>query len=143
VPRGLNKVTIIGNLGRDPEMRYTPTGQPVTTFGVACTRTYTTLDGDRREVTEWFNVVAWRRLAEICLQHLARGSRVYVEGRLQTRTWADDQGQRQQRVEVVASEMIVLDGARRDMSVHEEPEHRASANYEPYEPDEHHNDEES
>lgn len=111
--RGLNKVLLIGNLGRDPEMRYTPGGKPVTTFSLAASRTYTTPEGERREVTEWFHVVAWRRLAEICSQHLGRGSRVYVEGRLQTRYWQDPEGRRQQRVEIVAQEMIVLDvGAR-------------------------------
>jgi single-strand DNA-binding protein len=119
VSRGLNKVLLIGNLGRDPEMRYTPGGKPVTTFSLAAGRTYTTPEGERREVTEWFHVVAWRRLAEICSQHLHQGSRVYVEGRLQTRYWQDADGRRQQRVEIVAQEMIVLDGGARAAFGHE------------------------
>lgn len=107
--RGLNKVMLIGRLGRDPEMRYTPTGKPVTSFSVATSRTWVTADGERREATEWFNVVAWRELAEICHQHLGKGSRVYIEGRLQTRSWEGSDGQKHYRTEVVADEMIMLD----------------------------------
>lgn len=106
--RGLNKVMIIGNLGRDPEMRYTPSGRPVTSFNVATTRSWTTYDGERREETEWFNVVAWGPLAEICNTHLSKGQQVYVEGRLQTRGWEDQQGKRHFRTELVAQEMIIL-----------------------------------
>jgi single-strand DNA-binding protein len=106
--RGLNKVMIIGNLGRDPEMRYTPSGKPVTSFSLASSRSWVSADGERREETEWFNVVAWGNLAEICNQHLAKGQQVYIEGRLQTRCWEDDNGQRHFRTEVVANEMIIL-----------------------------------
>lgn len=106
--RGLNKVMLIGNLGRDPEMRYTPSGKPVTSFSLASSRTWVSSDGERREETEWFNVVAWGNLAEICNQHLGRGQQVYVEGRLQTRSWEDNNGQRHFRTEVVANEMIIL-----------------------------------
>lgn len=106
--RGLNKVMIIGNLGSDPEMRYTPTGRPVTSFGVATSRNWVTSEGEQREATEWFRVVAWGNLAEICNKYLRKGSRVYVEGRLQTRSW-DNQGQRHYRTEVVANEMVLLD----------------------------------
>jgi single-strand DNA-binding protein len=108
--RGLNKVTIIGNLGGDPEMRYTPSGKPVTSFSVAVTRGWRTSDGERKESTEWFNVVSWGNLAEICNQHLRKGSQVYIEGRLQTRSWDDAGGTRHFRTEVVAIEMIILDG---------------------------------
>ena len=107
--RGLNKVMIIGNLGRDPEMRYTPSGKPVTSFSVATSRSWVTTDGERREATEWFNVVSWGNLAEICNQHLRKGSRVYVEGHLQTRSWDDAEDQKHFRTELVANEMIVLD----------------------------------
>ncbi len=110
--RGLNKVMIIGNLGRDPEMRYTPSGKPVTSFSVATSRSWTTTDGERREATEWFNVVAWRDLAEICNQYLSKGSKVYIEGRLQTRSWESPDGQKHFRTEIVADEMIVLDHRR-------------------------------
>lgn len=107
--RGLNKVMIIGNLGRDPEMRYTPSGTPVTSFSVAVGRSWTTPDGERKEATEWFNVVAWRELGEICKEKLAKGRRVYIEGSLQTRSWEDHAGQRHYRVELVADQMILLD----------------------------------
>ncbi|RIK21488.1 MAG: single-stranded DNA-binding protein [Chloroflexi bacterium] len=100
--RGLNKVMIIGRLGRDPEMRYTPSGKPVTSFSVAVSRTYTKPEGERVEETDWFNVVAWGRLAEICSQYLTKGSLVYVEGRLETRSWEGDNGQKHYRTEVVA-----------------------------------------
>ena len=108
--RGLNKVMVIGNVGRDPEMRYTPSGKPVTSFSVATTRGWTNSDGERREETEWFNVVAWGNLAEICKQHLRKDQQVYVEGRLQTRSWEDHQGKKRFRTELVANEMILLGG---------------------------------
>jgi len=111
--RGLNKVMIIGNLGRDPEMRYTPSGRPVTTFSVATSRSWSTSEGEKRVETEWFNVVAWSSLAEICKQHLSKGQQVYIEGRLQIRHWDDAEGNKHTSVEIVANEMIVL-GERRD-----------------------------
>ena len=109
---GLNKVMIIGYLGREPELRYTPSGRPVASFSVATSRTWTSSEGERREETEWFNVVAWGNLAEICKSHLAKGQQVYVEGRLQTRGWEDENGTRHYRTELVANEMILL-GERR------------------------------
>ncbi|HLF27978.1 MAG TPA: single-stranded DNA-binding protein [Anaerolineae bacterium] len=116
--RGLNKVMIIGQLGRDPEMRYTPSGRPVTSFSLAASRSWTTSEGDRREETEWFNVVTWGSLAEICKQHLHKGQTVYVEGRLQTRGWEDQEGKKHYRTEIVASEMIML-GDRRGEALDE------------------------
>jgi single-strand DNA-binding protein len=106
--RGLNKVMVIGNMGRDPEMRYTPSGKPVTSFSLASSRSWTTPSGERREETEWFNVVAWGGLAEICNDKLFKSQQVYVEGRLQTRSWEDESGQRHYRTEIVASDMIIL-----------------------------------
>jgi single-strand DNA-binding protein len=106
--RGLNKVMVIGNLGRDPEMRYTPSGKPVTSFSLASSRSWVAPNGERREETEWFNVVTWGNLAEICSQKLFKSQQVYVEGRLQTRSWQDDNGHRHFRTEVVANEMIIL-----------------------------------
>jgi single-strand DNA-binding protein len=106
--RGLNKVMIIGNLGKDPEMRYTPSGRPVTTFSVASSRSWYTSNGERRTETEWFNIVAWSNLAERCNQYLVKGQQVYIEGRLQTRHWEDDEGKRHSSVEIVANEMIML-----------------------------------
>jgi single-strand DNA-binding protein len=113
--RGLNKVMIIGNLGREPEMRYTPSGRPVTTFSVATSRSWHSSDGERHEETEWFNVVAWGSLAEICNQYLHKGQQVYIEGRLQTRRWEDSEGNKHFTTELVANEMIML-GDRRDDS---------------------------
>lgn len=110
--RGLNKVMIIGRLGKDPEMRYTPSGRPVTNFSVATSRSWNTSEGERRTETEWFNVVAWGSLAEICNQYLVKGQQVYVEGRLQSRNWEDSEGKRHTSVEIVASEMIMLSDRR-------------------------------
>lgn len=117
--RGLNKVMIIGELGRDPEMRYTPNGKPVTSFSVTTSRSWVNAEGERREDAEWFNVVAWGNLAEICKQHLTKGQQVYVEGRLQTRGWEDQNGKKHYRTELVANEMIVL-GERRGAEAAEE-----------------------
>ncbi len=110
--RGLNKVMIIGRVGRDPEMRYTPSGRPVTTFSIATSRTWNTSDGGRRTETEWFNVVAWSNLAEICKQYLTKDRLVYIEGRLQTRHWEDPEGNKHTAIEIVANEMIMLDDRR-------------------------------
>ena len=106
---GLNKVMLIGNLGADPEMRYTADGNALTSFRVAASRNYTTPDGERREETEWFSIVAWRKLAEQCSQFLQKGRRVYVEGRLRTRSWDTPEGQKRYRTEVVADKVLFLD----------------------------------
>ncbi len=106
--RGLNKVMLIGRLGRDPEMRYTPSGRAVTTFNVATSRSWNTANGDRRTETEWFRVVAWGNLAEICNQLLRKGQQVYIEGRLKNYRWQDDNGTQHIRTEIVANEMIIL-----------------------------------
>ena len=117
--RGLNKVMIIGRLGRNPEMRYTPSGRPVTTFNIASTRSWNSSDGERHTETEWFNIVAWGSLAEICKQHLTKNQQVYVEGRLQTRVWEDTNGNKRSSTEIVAKEMIVL-GERKEPSTDDE-----------------------
>ena len=113
--RGLNKVQIIGHLGKEPEMRYTPSGKPVTTFSVAVSRSWNSADGERHSETEWFNVVAWGNLAEICKKYLTKGQQVYIEGRLQTRRWDDKEGVKHTSIEVVANEMMML-GDRKDQS---------------------------
>jgi single-strand DNA-binding protein len=110
----LNKVILTGRLGADPEMRNTPQGHAVTTFRVASNRSWRSSDGEAHEDTEWFRVVAWNKLAEICNQYLAKGARVYVEGRLQTRQWQDQEGQARYSTEVIANDMIMLD-SRRDI----------------------------
>ncbi len=107
--RGLNKIILIGNLGRDPELRYTPSGKPMVSFSLATSRSWITSGGERKDATEWFNVIAWGNLAEICSRRLKKGSKVYIEGHLQTRAWDDPEGYRHYRTEVVASEMIILD----------------------------------
>lgn len=106
----LNKVMIIGNVGRDPEMRYTQNGTAITSFSVASGRRWTTPEGEQREETEWFNVVTWNKLAETASRYVTKGSRVYIEGRLQTRSWEGPDGQKRYRTEVIAQNMILLDG---------------------------------
>ncbi len=106
---GLNKVMIIGNLGTDPEMRVTPNGNPVTSFSVATNRVYTTSEGERKEETEWFTVVAWNKLAEQCNQFLTKGRLVYAEGRLHTHSWEAQDGQKHYRTEIIANRVTFLD----------------------------------
>ena len=105
----LNKVMLIGNIGNDPEMRYTPSGNAVTSFNVATNYRYTGPNGEPKEETEWFKVIAWRKLAEQCNQFLAKGRQVYVEGRLRTRNWEGQDGQKHTSVEVMASRVLFLD----------------------------------
>jgi single-strand DNA-binding protein len=107
--RSLNKITIIGNLGRDPEIRYLPSGKPVANFSVAVSRTTRPPEGEAREETEWFRVEAWDRLGETCAEYLKKGSKVYVEGRLRTREYEDRAGQKRTAVEIVANDMLMLD----------------------------------
>ena len=106
---GLNKIMIIGNLGGDPEMRYTPNGTPVTSFSVAVNRSYTRQDGERAEETEWFRVSAWRQLAEQANQYLAKGRLAYVEGRLRSRTFQGNDGQTRFVNEIDANQIVFLD----------------------------------
>jgi single-strand DNA-binding protein len=108
--RGLNKVMIIGNLGRDPEMRFTPSGSPVTNFTVAVNRNRRGQDGNQIEETEWFRVVAWDKLAEISDKYLRKGAQVYIEGRLQSRKYTDKDGIERTTVEIVATDMNMLGG---------------------------------
>lgn len=104
----LNKVMIIGRLTRDPEMRSTPNGANVVSFSVATGFTWTDQSGQKKEQTEFHNVVAWRKLAEIIGQYLKKGSQVYIEGRLQTRTWEGQDGKKNYRTEIIADNMIML-----------------------------------
>ncbi|MFC1967833.1 single-stranded DNA-binding protein [Chloroflexota bacterium] len=106
---GLNKAMIIGNVGTDPEMRFTPNGNPVTSFRIATTRSYVAPEGERKQETEWFTVVTWNRLAENCNQFLAKGRRAYIEGRLRTRTWEGQDGQKRSSMEIVANKVLFLD----------------------------------
>ncbi|MBU1085796.1 MAG: single-stranded DNA-binding protein [Candidatus Beckwithbacteria bacterium] len=113
--RSLNKVILIGNLTRDPELRYTPQGTPVCTFGLATNRSWQpSAGGDRQEETEFHRIVAWNKLAELCSELLFKGRKAYVEGRLQTRNWTDASGQERTTVEVIIDNMIVLDSKHKD-----------------------------
>jgi single-strand DNA-binding protein len=105
----LNKIMLIGNVGTDPEMRFTASGSPVTSFRVATSRVYTTSGGERRQETEWFTVVAWKKQAESCNQFLTKGQRVYVEGSLRTRSWEGRDGQKRVTAEVIANRVLFLD----------------------------------
>ena len=105
---GLNKIMIIGNVGTDPEMRYTPNGNPVTSFRIATSRAYTSANGERHEETEWFTVVAWNQLAEQCNQFLSKGQLVYVEGRLHSHSWDSQDGQKHFRNEIIADTVRFL-----------------------------------
>lgn len=105
----LNRAQIIGNLTRDPELRTTTSGQTVANFGVATSSVWTDAAGQRQEKTEFHNIVAWAKLAEICGQYLVKGRRVFVEGRLQTRDWETQDGQKRTKTEIVAESLIMLD----------------------------------
>lgn len=107
--RSLNKVTLIGNLTRDPELRFTPTGAAVCTFGLATNRQWNTDQGEKKEEVEFHRIVAWNKLAELCGQLLAKGRKVYVEGRLQTRKWTGSDNVERTTTEIVISDMIILD----------------------------------
>ena len=111
--RGVNKVILIGNLGSDPELRTTPSGTSVATFTLATNRSWTDRDGAKREETEWHRIVAWAKLAEICGQYLSKGRQVYIEGRLQTRSWKDKNDIERKTTEIVAEQMQML-GSRGD-----------------------------
>ncbi|MBN1168270.1 single-stranded DNA-binding protein [Candidatus Woesebacteria bacterium] len=106
--RSLNKVTLIGNLTRDPELRYTPSGTAVCSFGLATNRSWST-EGEKKEDVEFHRIVAWQKLAELCAQLLGKGRKVYVEGRLQTRRWTGQDEIERQTTEIVINEMIILD----------------------------------
>lgn len=110
--RSLNRVQLIGNLTRDPELRYTPQGTAVCTVGLATNRSWTTDSGEKREETEFHRIVAWNKLAELCSQLLVKGRKIYVEGRLSTRTWTGQDGNQRTTTEVVIDDMILLDSRR-------------------------------
>lgn len=123
----LNKVMLIGNLTRDPELRYTPSGAAVCTFGIATNRYYVASDGQKKEETEFVKIVSWNKLAELCSQLLVKGRKVYVEGRLQTRNWETPDGVSKQTTEVVIDDMRILDSKRdfegagdEDVLIHED-----------------------
>ncbi len=114
--KSLNRVQLIGNLTRDPELRYTPTGTAVCTFGIATNRSWTTESGEKKEEADFHRIVAWNKLAELCSQFLIKGRKIYVEGRLSTRSWTAQDGQQRSATEVVIDDMILLDSKRPDVA---------------------------
>lgn len=115
--RGLNKVMVIGYLGRDPEMRFTPSGKSVVSFSIAVDRTWKGSDGEKHLDTDWFNVVAWGELAEYCNKSLSKGSQAYIEGRIQTRIWQDNDGQQHKNIEIVAQQVLLLNSKNKDLEL--------------------------
>ncbi|HSX09356.1 MAG TPA: single-stranded DNA-binding protein [Candidatus Saccharimonadales bacterium] len=130
--RSLNRVQLIGNLTRDPELRYTPNGNGVCTFGIATNRSWTTDSGEKREEVDFHRIVAWNKLAELCSQFLTKGRKVYVEGRLSTRNWTGQDGAQKSTTEVVIDDMILLDNRQSGSS------QQASRSDEDQEPEEEH-----
>ncbi len=134
--RSLNRVQLIGNLTRDPELRYTPSGTAVCSFSIATNRNWTTDTGEKKDEVEFHRIVAWAKLAEICSQFLTKGRKAFVEGRLTTRSWTAQDGSQKQTTEIVISDMILLDSKRPDAvepngetaepSTKEEPEEKPS-----------------
>ena len=122
-----NKMTLIGNVGSDPEMRYTPNGNPVTSFSVATNRRYTTAEGEQREETEWFRVSAWNRLGETCNQYVVKGMKVFVEGRFSSREWTDQEGQKRTSLEINCNEIQFLSRNNPDQAVQNQSETGTSA----------------
>jgi len=110
--RSLNKVELIGNLTRDPELRYTPQGTPVCSFGIATNRSWVTDSGEKKEEAEFHRIVAWNKLAELCSQLLTKGRKIYIEGRLANRSWTGQDGAQRNITEIVISDMIILDSRR-------------------------------
>ncbi len=104
----LNKIMLIGNLGRDPEIRYTQDGSPVATFSMATSENWTDKNGNRQEHTEWHNIVAWTRLADLCKRYLSKGRQVYIVGKIRTREWNDRDGNKRRTTEVIASQIVLL-----------------------------------
>jgi single-strand DNA-binding protein len=108
--RSLNKVMLLGNLGKDPEVRYTSSGRAMATFTLATSQTWRDQDGNDQERTEWHRIVAWGRLGEICGEYLGKGKQVFIEGRIQSRDWEDQDGNKRTTVEIIANDMIMLGG---------------------------------
>ena len=116
----VNKVILIGNLGRDPELKFTPSGVPMAKFSIATTERFKDSEGNQQEKTEWHNIVLWRRLAEIANEYLKKGSPVYIEGRIQTRSWDDENGVKKYMTEIVGLQIQLL-GKREDSTTAEPP----------------------
>lgn len=105
----VNKAILVGRLGKDPELRYTASGSPVTRFSIATSESWTDKSGEKKEKTQWHNIVAWNKLADICSQYLVKGKQVYIEGRIETREYDDRDGNKRRITEIIAREMVMLD----------------------------------
>lgn len=126
--KSVNKVILVGNLGKDPEVKFTPSGVPVAKFSLATNERYKDKGGEWQDRTEWHNIVAWQRLAEIVGEYVKKGSKIYIEGRLQTSSWEDKQsGEKKYRTEVVASDLVLLGGRGEGGGDHEGRSSRAAA----------------
>ena len=122
--KSVNKVFLVGNIGKDPEIKYTPSGTPVAKFSLATSERFKDKGGEWQDKTEWHNVIAWQRLAEIVGEYVKKGSKVYIEGRLQTSSWEDKQsGEKKYRTEIVAGDLVLLDG-RGESHGQDEPKQR-------------------
>lgn len=110
MPRSVNRVTLLGHLGKDPELKYTPSGQAVTKFSMATSERWKDKNGEWQDRTEWHNIVLWAKMAETANQYLTKGSQVFIEGRLQTRSWDDKDGKKHYMTEIVAQDMVLLGG---------------------------------
>lgn len=131
--RSLNRVQLIGNLTRDPELRYTPNGTAVCSFGIATNRNWTTPSGEKKDEAEFHNIVAWSKLAELCSQFLVKGGKVFVEGRLATRSWQAQDGAQRTRTEIVISDMILLGEKKTGTATEETPKDEKDEAEEPRE----------
>lgn len=115
MPKSVNKVILVGNIGRDPEVKFTPSGVPVAKFSIATSERFKDKGGEWQERTEWHNIIAWQRLAEIVGEYVKKGSKIYIEGRLQTSSWDDKKsGEKKYKTEVVASDLVLLGGGESD-----------------------------
>lgn len=128
---GVNKVIIVGNLGKDPELRHTPQGNAVANFPIATSESWNDKDGSKQERTEWHRIVVWGKLAELCSKYLSKGRKAYVEGRLQTRAWDDKDGQKRYTTEIVATTVQFLDSAGADRS---QQDSGGGSGYDPFGP---------
>jgi single-strand DNA-binding protein len=127
----VNKVILVGNLGKDPEIRYTASGTAVANFTLATSERYKDRDGNKQEKTEWHNIVAWRQLAEICGKYLVKGKQIYIEGKIQTRAWEDRDGNKRYTTEIVADQMQMLGRAGDENSYNQRREPRQEQRQEP------------
>ena len=133
MPKSVNKVILVGNVGKDPEVRYSQSGTPVANFSLATNERFKDRNDEWQEKTEWHSIVAWQRLAEIVLEHVAKGSKVYVEGKIQTTSWQDRQsGERKYRTDIVARDLLLLGPRANSGGDHQRPTHNENQDQPPH-----------